>query len=211
MGKLVLSPDTLSNNPEAGLLEFDGVAPRISFGTLNRSVIPGMQYYRLDSTLRGLNSTAVQNVLGVGCTLESNTTYAFELFYNIRKTAGTTAHTVRNLFGGTATLNNIGYSVLMAQSSTTFPVSGTPGTTVVYGLYSQQSTETTITPSISIASQAVYPFIRGTVSVNTGGTFIPQYSLSATPGGEYETQIGSYFLIYPISTTGANTSIGNWS
>ena len=53
--------------------------------------------------------------------------------------------------------------------------------------------------------------IRGTVSIATGGTFIPQYSLSAAPGGAYTTQLGSYFLIYPLGASGSNTSIGTWA
>jgi hypothetical protein len=150
-------------------------------------------------------------MLGVGCTLSSNTVYAFELYYNLTKSAGTTSHTVRSLFGGTATLNNIGYSAMISQSSTTGTVSGAPTTTVVYGLYVQQATATVITAAIATANQTVYPMIRGTVSIATGGTFIPQYSLSAAPGGAYTTQLGSYFLIYPLGASGSNTNIGTWA
>jgi len=35
--------------------------------------------------------------------------------------------------------------------------------------------------------------------------------LSAAPGGAYTTAIGSYFLIYPISASGANVSVGTWA
>lgn len=47
--------------------------------------------------------------------------------------------------------------------------------------------------------------------INAGGTFIPQYQLSAAPGGAYTTAIGSYFLIYPIGAAGNNTNIGTWA
>jgi hypothetical protein len=65
----------------------------------------------------------------------------------------------------------------------------------------------------AITSATFFSMVRveGTVSVNAGGTFIPQYSLSAAPGGAYTTQIGSYFLIYPISAAGSNTSVGTWA
>jgi hypothetical protein len=99
---------------------------------------------------------------------------------------------------------------MISQSSTTGTVSGAPTTTVVYGLYVQQATATVITNAIATANQTVYPMIRGTVSIATGGTFIPQYSLSATPGGAYTTQIGSYMLIYPIGVAGSNTNVGTW-
>jgi hypothetical protein len=53
--------------------------------------------------------------------------------------------------------------------------------------------------------------IKGTVSINAGGTFIPQYTLSAAPGGAYSTQPGGYVKISAIGAAGANTSIGNWA
>ena len=51
----------------------------------------------------------------------------------------------------------------------------------------------------------------GTVSVNAGGTFIPQYSLSAAPGGAYTTAAGSYMKISPLSASGSATNIGGWA
>ena len=42
-------------------------------------------------------------------------------------------------------------------------------------------------------------------------SFIPQYTVSAAPGGAYTTQIGSYIKLSPISVSGANTSIGTWA
>jgi len=195
----------------AGAMEYDG---KVFYGTpqdTQRGVIPGMQYYRLNSTLAGSNATGAQSILGVGVTLSASTVYAFELVFCLTKSAGATSHTVSTLFGGTATLNNIAYSPTISQSSTTGTVSGNPTTTAAYNLYVQQASATVITAAIAIAAQAVFPVIRGTVSVNAGGTFIPQYSLSAAPGGAYTTQIGSYFRIYPIGAAGANTSVGTWA
>jgi hypothetical protein len=195
----------------AGAVEYDG---KVFYGTpqgTQRGVLPGMQYYRLNSTLLGANATGAQSILGVGVTLSASTVYAFELVFCLTKSAGTTSHTVSTLFGGTATLNNIAYSPTISQSSTTGTVSGNPTTTAAYNLYVQQASATVITAAIAIAAQAVFPVIRGTVSVNAGGTFIPQYSLSAAPGGAYTAQIGSYFRIYPIGAAGANTSVGTWA
>jgi hypothetical protein len=209
-GKVVLANTALST-ASAGTLEYDGGKLYFTPLSTQRGLVSSAQYYRLNSTLAGSNATGAQNLLGVGVTLSSNTVYAFEGVYCIIKSAGTTSHTVSSLFGGTATLNNISYSVHIPQSSTTGTVNGTAGTTTVYGLYIQQASATVITGAITLSAQAVFPTIRGTVSVNSGGTFIPQYSLSAAPGGAYTTQIGSYFLIYPISTAGSATSIGTWA
>jgi hypothetical protein len=177
---------------------------------LGKGLVPAEQYYRLDSALAGANATGAQSVLGVSVTLVGSTVYQFELVFCITKSAGTTSHTVGFSFGGTATLNNITYSLLYAQSATTGAVTGQPAS-ATNQFYIQQATNTTITPSITTAAQAVYPIIRGTVSVNAGGTFIPQYSLSAAPGGAYTTQPGSYMKISPLGASGSNTSIGTWS
>ena len=209
-GKVLLANTSLTT-ASAGTLEYDGGELYFTPLGTQRGLLPNHQYFRLNSTLLGANSTDLQSMLGVGCTVSSNTVYAFELYYNLTKSAGTTSHTVRSLFGGTATLNNIGYSAMISQSSTTGTVSGAPTTTVVYGLYVQQATATVITSAITTAAHTVYPMIRGTVSIATGGTFIPQYSLSAAPGGAYTTQLGSYFLIYPLGASGSNTSIGTWA
>lgn len=177
----------------------------------NNGLVPMSYLYRLNSTVVGSNATGAQTLFGVGVTLASNTVYAFEQYFNLTKSAGTTSHNVSTLFGGTATINNIGYSILTAQSSTTGTVSGSPLTTQAYSLYSQQATATQISQSVTTAAHTVYALLKGTVSVNVGGTFIPQYQLSAIPGGAYTAQIGSYCLIYPISASGSNTNIGGWA
>jgi len=195
----------------AGTFEYDGKVSYFTPQGLERGVTPGMQYYRLNSTLAGSNATGAQSILGVGVTLSSSTVYAFELVFCLTKSAGTTSHTVSALFGGTATLNNIAYDSIITQSSTTGAVSGNPTTSAAYHLYVQQASATVLTAAIATAAQAVYPVIRGTVSINAGGTLIPQYQLSAAPGGAYTSAIGSYFSIYPISTSGSNTSVGTWA
>jgi len=178
--------------------------------SLGLSRIPAEQFYRLDSALVGANATGAQSILGVGVTLVASTVYQFELVFCLVKSAGTTSHTIGVGFGGTATLNNIGFSVIFAQSATTGTVNGQPAASSNQ-FYILQATNTTISAAISAAAQAFYPVIRGTVSVNAGGTFIPQYSLSVAPGGAYSTQIGSYFKISPLAASGSNVNIGTWA
>ena len=127
--------------------------------------------------------------------------------YYFVKSAGTTAHTVALLFGGTATINNISYNAFWNALSSGFNSYNTGGgyTGVT------QATATTLTSSQTSASLSTQFLIKGTVSINAGGTFIPQYQLSAAPGGAYTTQIGSYFKLSPLGASGANTSIGTWA
>lgn len=192
----------------AGMLEYDGKVPYFTPQGLQRGVMPGMQYYRLNSALAGVNASGVQSFLGAGVTLSGSTVYAFEGYFPMSKAAGTTAHIVSLLFGGTATTNNIGYSVLSSSGSSS---SFTTGMGVAI-FYFQVATASAITGSGLGGNPAiVHVKMSGTVSVNAGGTFIPQYQLSAAPGGAWTVASGAYFLIYPISASGSNTSVGNWA
>lgn len=171
-----------------------------------------LYFYRLDSGLAGANVNTAQSVLGVGVTLSSSTVYAFEAEYAFSKSAGATNHNFQNNFGGTATLNNINYRVsasFSGTSLTTAPPTSVNGNFIM--MYPQVATATTLIAGIASAGSYVIINVKGTVSINAGGTFIPQYTLSAAPGGAYTTAAGSYFLIYPIGVSGANTNIGGWA
>ena len=167
--------------------------------------IPAMQYYRINSTVAGANSTAAQSVLGVGVTLVSSTQYDLDAYYVFQKTAGTTSHTIGLGFGGTATVNNI----LYGGDSNGGLIAGVSSSAATFN--SNVSTNTQAVGTVSSASATIIIHIKGTVSINAGGTFIPQYTLSAAPGGAYTTQIGSYFRIWPLAASGSNVSIGTWA
>lgn len=207
-GKVVLANTALST-ANAGTLEYDGGELYFTPLGTQRGLVPGMQYYRLNSTLAGSNVSTAQSMLGVGVTLSDSTVYAFEAFYALSKTAGATSHTVSSLFGGTASVNNIGYYASNQGDNsgfTTIPLGGT-----ICQQYIQTASATVITAAVAVATTFRIYSLRGTVSINAGGTFIPQYQLSAAPGGAYTTAAGSYFLIYPIGAAGSNTNIGTWA
>jgi hypothetical protein len=119
MSQLVLQPTTLIT-PYAGTLEYDGKVPYFTPQGTQRGVVPGMQYYRLNTAVVGANATGAQDILGVGVTLSSNTVYAFEACYAISKTAGTTSHNFQILFGGTITYNSCLYFFTRSTSATSF-------------------------------------------------------------------------------------------
>lgn len=206
MSRLVLQTSTLGA-ATAGTLEYDGKVPYFTPLGTQRGVVPGMQYYRLNNTLAGVNSTADQSVLGVGVTLSSNTVYQFEAVYGCSKTAGTTSHSFRLLFGGTATTNNISY--VMQRSGSTVALSDL-ATTINFAMF-QTTAASAIANNVTAAGTYFIITLCGTVSINIGGTFIPQYNLTSAPGGAYTTAIGSYFLIYPVGTAGVDTNVGTWA
>lgn len=206
MASIILTADTLLSTPTVGETEYDGKAFYNTPQGTQRGVIMGAQYYRLNSAYVGSNVNTAQTVFNVSVTLSTATVYAFEGVYMLSKTAGTTSHTIGTGFGGTATLNNIGYNALGFRSSANPTDSTSAGS-----LIGTSATATAVTASGSAATQYATLQVKGTVSVNGGGTFTPQYILSSAPGGAYTTAIGSYFLIYPIGTSGANTSVGAWA
>jgi hypothetical protein len=195
---------TLAATPTAGLIEYDGKVVYSTPQATQRGVVPGMQYYALSSGFVGANTTAVQNVFNVGCTVSSSTIYEFEFAIALAKTVGTASHTVAFGFGGSATLNFISY-IMTTQYNTANFATGTPAF-----FYSNVATSTVWTSAITTAAMTNVLTGRGSVSINAGGTFTPQYTLSAA-GGPYTTRPGSYFLIYPIGAASANVSVGTWA
>jgi hypothetical protein len=192
----------------AGAVEYDGKVIYATPQGTQRGVVPGAQFFRLDSGLVGANVNTAQSVFGVSVTLSASTVYAFETFIVVSKSAGTTSHNFALGFGGTATINNMSW-----QSLGGYILSATPNGSLTLGGGALANSSSSVTTQGSIASAAITlaSVLNGTISVNAGGTFIPQYTLSAAPGGAYTTQTGSYFLIYPIGASGANTSVGTWA
>jgi len=194
--------------PLAGAMEYDGKVIYATPQGTQRGVVPGAQFFRLDSGLAGANVNTVQSVFGVSVTLSSSTVYEFELLYFFSKSAGTTSHTFGLGFGGTATLNSIAYSGYAGAFTSATP-SGTDTSPRTFA--TNAATNFAISSAITSAAITNMTSVRGIVSVNAGGTFTPQYTLSAAPGGAYTTAANSYFLIYPIGASGANTSVGAWA
>ena len=208
MSILVLTSDTLSSPAAAGQIEYTSpIFAATPIGT-QRGIVPTQQYYRLDSAFVGSNVATAQSIFNVGCTLSASTVYEFEIVSAFSKTAGTTSHTFATNFGGTATLNNIAYHNIGKSNATSLVTISTSDTVQVFG---QTASAIVITGAISTATFTMIVVMKGTVSVNAGGTFIPQYTLSAAPGGAYSTQIGSYIRINPLSASGAATNVGTWA
>ena len=210
MSILVLTSDTLVASPSAGQIEYSSPIIAATTQGTQRGIVPNQQYYRLDSGLAGANVTTAQNLFGVGVTLSSSTVYEFEIVTLLSKTAGTTSHTVGFGFGGTATLNNILYYTTGNPSTTSGAAAGMSGAGS-YGVVQTAANTSFLSSAQTNASLWLPLMVKGIVSINAGGTFIPQYTLSAAPGGAYTTQAGSYMRIAPIGASGANTSVGTWA
>lgn len=165
-------------------------------------------YYVLQNGYTGFNNPGLQGIYGtnndgrgVGVSVTADTLYQFEMNVTLIKTTGTTAHTLATAFSGTANLNFIYYQVMQADAN------GGMNTRLTSLISTAVNTpaSTVITGAMSAATQYIAFFIKGTVSIRTAGTFVPQYNLSAAPGAAYTTQPGSY-----ISLTSIPPTAGTW-
>lgn len=211
-GTTSLSPLTLQSGTNlttavAGAVEYDG---KVVYSTpAGRGVSPSMMFYRLNANLTGSNVSTEQPVYGVGVTLQAGTIYAFSGIYQLQKSTNSTSHTIGTSFGGTATLNNINAGILWTRAAVA-TASANMDSFSAYHAFATSAANLVLTGSIATANQTFVARIAGTVSINAGGTFIPQYKLSAN-GGPYATLAGSYFSIWPIGAAGANVSVGPWA
>jgi len=210
MSSIVLTADTLLGTPTIGSVEFDGKAFYNTAQGTQRGIIPGAQFFRLNSDLAGANvaTPTAQSVFGVSVTLSTSTVYAFEAVYYFNKTMGATSHTLGIGFGGSATLNSILWDAVGFDGTAVLPQRATASIAIAA---SATSTNQTFSGSIASGAETIVANIKGMVSINGGGTFTPQYTLSVAPGGAYSTMANSYFLIYPIGASGANISVGAWA
>lgn len=208
MSILKLTSDTLSSPAAVGQIEYNGTVFAATPASTQRGIVPTEQFFALNSGLAGANATGAQNILGVGVTLAGSTVYEFELNMVLLKSAGTTSHNFSFGFGGTATLNSILYNVADTGNSSQIPATG--NATWSGGSVSV-ATATALLTAMTSATNYINMIIKGTVSINAGGTFIPQYTLSAAPGGAYTTQAGSYMKIKPLAASGANVNVGTWA
>lgn len=180
-------------------------------GTVNglgSGLYEAQQWYRLNSAFAGANATGAQSLFNVGVTLIGSTVYEFEIVFALAKTAGTTSHTLALGFGGTATLNNIAYQLdYRSGDAVTLPLAAQ---TDAFTTFLQSASASVISGAFVGANAVHFGSIKGTVNINAAGTFIPQYTLSAAPGGAYSTQIGSYMKIAPIGAAGV-ISQGTWA
>lgn len=172
----------------------------------DQRLVNSSYYFRLNSGVVGANVNTVQNTFGVGIALDANTQYEFEIYMLLNKTAGTTSHTLSVGFGGTAGINNISYATMGAQQAAT-PLVNQPAFTSM----PISTAQTLVKGASTTAIVSTGYILKGTVSISTAGTFIPQYQCSAAPGGAYTTQPGSYVKVTKLGPSGANINVGGWA
>ena len=169
------------------------------------AVYPAYQYYRLGSD-RQLSSTinVATSLFGVGVTVTGSNVYEFELILTMKKTASTSSHNVSILYGYSGAVQT-----LLAQSTVTLSTLAAGDGTPSVGYRTSEASRIVAT-GIASATHWIQVQERGTFHAATGGILTPQMTL-ATNSVIYSTLTGSSFRIWPIATSGGNTSVGTWS
>lgn len=195
----------LAVTPSIGAFEANVNTLYYSSNTATRSVIPTMFYYRNNSANTLASSLTTQPWLGGlgGVTVGPAMTYEFEGEFNL-VTSGTTSHTESLLFTlTTATLTNIGYSIVRSPT-------GTTGTQASNSFYATAATAIATTTAITTAQNVNYR-IRGTLTTVLGGKIRPDIIFSAAPGGTSTITLGAWFRMMPLGPSANNVAIGLWS
>jgi hypothetical protein len=177
-----------------------------------KSIVPGYLYYRLNTNFTTSTASGAQSLFGAGVNLLANTIYEFEIAANLRRAGGAaTSHIVQLAFGGTRGVNNILYHVFVGGAVTTANTADAAGNQVSI----DNVNLTSVTDALANAVTTVGMFIKGTISVSTTGSFIPQFgtsvALTAAPAVPYSVLAGSYVKLTPIGPSGATTNIGSWA
>ncbi len=198
---------TVLTTPESGAMEYDGLAYYQTPAAGGRAVNLVEHFINLSAAYVATNATGAQKLFNVPAngsfTLAGSTTYTLDMLIQMSRTAGVVSHTISLLFGGTATLTAIAYALTSINSTSTAASLSSD-----VNAWSAVATAFVATAANATAAEHTILRVEGTVRVNAGGTFIPQFSYSAAPGGAPTVGIGSMIRLRPV---GSNTvaSVGD--
>lgn len=166
-------------------------------------------YFALLSTDKtGSNADTAQSVFADGASTfntPGSSAYEFEALYFITRSAGTTSHTTSVLFGGSAVISAILYTI--ESTTTTGAPASTTNSQMRVGI---AATATEAATTSTSGTENIVIRLKGTLSVTDPGTIIPQFKYSAAPGGAPTVKTGSFIKLTPL---GANDigSYGPWA
>jgi hypothetical protein len=203
---LTLTSGTKLTTATAGSIEYDGTVMYATPLGTQRGLIPNEQIYVLQNFRAHVQSSSATSLFGYGCSVSSNTVYKFEVLMIFTSGISATANAINFGFGGTSTVNYCYYySVGLNQSGSIPIVDTTPENAI-----SISASQTPISSSYGASTTARAFLITGIINITTGGTLIPQYSMSnSTP--DYSLYPGTYMRIFPVGTGTSDIAIGSWA
>jgi hypothetical protein len=159
---------------------------------------------RLDAAGTGQNIATVQPWFPTtgSVAVEAATVYGIEGLLSLTRSAGATSHTTSLGFGGTATLTSI---LWHAQCNT----GDTLANIALNSTSAKAATSTVVKAASTSATEEIMIHINGSVKINAAGTFIPQFTYSAIPGGTPTVNLGSFFQLIKKGT--GFSAKGTWT
>lgn len=200
---LQLTAGAVLGTAAEGAIEFDGDAFYTTPAASSRGVSPSVMFTTVQgSAFTGADVNTAQPVFNTTedvLTLQANTTYRFEAYYSILGT-GTTSHTFGTLFAYSGTITSAHYNAFYYTGGIG-AVTGSSTQTITSVLVLSGAITTTVTKRV---------VITGIIRTANAGTITPQYKFSAAPGAAEQTNIDSYFMIWPVGTDTVK-AVGNWA
>lgn len=208
-----LTSGTNLGTAAAGAIEYNGTAVLATPVGSERGIVTSPQYYVNNATRTGPAAAATfVNILPANPSLTASTRYAFEIYFAITKTSAN------------ACTGAIGFSVTgTAPAALSYEIYSTTGaaqtTVAAASLMSNYITTGFGTAVVATAASAAAAntyhtvLIKGTVDTGAGAitSFAPQFQYSTGAPTASTFQVGAYMYIYPLSATGAATSVGTWA
>ena len=199
---VTMTSGAVATTPVAGGMEYNGKA-FFTTPVSGRGVSPSIMFSSVQADFTLIDGNTAQNAFPIPqdtITLPAATTYFFDGQYAIN--SGTTTHITSMGFTGTATITACTFTTISV------PMSAPSGTAVraqdmnYFSGVTGGNFNATNTSAFNVVN------FEGMVRILAAGTFIPQITFSAAPGGTNLMKVGSYIRLYPVGA-GTATFIGN--
>jgi len=166
---------------------------------------PPTEFIRQSSTYTLSNTTNVQKLFNASTngalTVKATTTYNFEGVINISGMSGTSGNMKFDILGaGTATLTSAGWCAIGLDNTTVGTAAANGGSYTA----TKVSSGNIVTAG---AGTAVYAYVKGTFTVNAGGTIIPSVGLT-TAVGTAAVGVNTWISVTEILPGGTNYTSG---
>jgi len=211
VGNILFSNVAPLSTAYPGVMEFDGRVLYFTGQDQERGIVPNQEWYVLNAD-RGLTyaSTTPQSLFGVGVHVSNSTRYWFRLKATVSRSAGTNNTALTLGWRGTAVLSKLNYTAQGSIGAVSTPTSSTTyETTLVAGFTVQTTVTGTSNPPDSTTL-----VIQGMIDVGaTGAGYVEPFIswTGAVAPGSVTVSSLSYFQLFPLGVTGANTNVGNWA
>ena len=204
-----IEANILGNSNSATQLQTSRTIAGVTFnGTSN---IWPFYFYKTGNNIVGANSTANQSLYGKGINLLGNSAYLIEGYASLYKTAGVTSSFMNFKLGAAngLTIVNLDIAVENRFGATLTAVEPVDQLGEITAL----DTNLALHAASTTAAVANLFLFKGTIRTNAAGTLVPEYALSAAPGGAWTAYAGNWFKVTYLGDTTVSGEIiigNNW-